>query len=415
MMVVQIVLDSVRADAPGFAGGEAETPAWDQLAAEGTRLEHAVASGAWTIPSLLAMVTGTEPHRLGISHWRHPFPARRPSLLSAFAAAGFEVHVASHEPRWVLGTLPHRGAALDSQEPAEVVAALRGPRGRDRFVLIHHRWTHLPYEPRRLAPDDWRRACDAALRELRRHPERAAAELRARSLRAVEHASRELLGRYVDAASAGGGDVLVAITADHGEDWGEALPAGRRVEHVSDLHGRWFHDATTLVPLVWWGKAHGAAVPAGAVLGGTARGVDLAPTIAELAGVPWPGPLPAADAPTVIDRGIDPDGGGLVLDGRSLAPALRTGRDLPDRPARVVTSHNAYEPGVYPADPQQAWPALARRDGGAWTVLRDGECPAGTDEAVREELLEEWHRAVGPGPELDPGLFPADGRVRDPS
>jgi arylsulfatase A-like enzyme len=422
MMVVQIVVSSLRADAPGFAGGEVRTPALDALAEEGTRWPHLQVSGGWAIPSLLSMVTGTFPHRLGVSRWRHPFPARRPTLLSAFAAAGFQVHVAAHNPRWMLGTLPHRGNAVDSQQPAQVVELLRGPRGRDRFVLIHHWWTHLPYVSRRLPNAEWHRACDLALTALNRHPEKTADELRASYLRSVEYFSGELLGRYLDAACAGGEDVLLLVTGDHGESWGAALPTDHRIEHVFDLHGRWLTDETTLVPLLWWGKAHGGAIPPGAQRQGTVRGVDLAPTLAELAGIPWPGPLPSTEAPTVVDRGITPDGGGLELDGISAAQALLAGRDVPGRAALTVSSHNTAEPSVFPPDGRQMWRFLASRTDDGWYRLdgagdhREAETFDGTpppdDEAEQtwDQLLEEWHRSVGPGGELDPGLFPTTRR-----
>jgi arylsulfatase A-like enzyme len=67
MKVVLIVADSMRGDAPGFAGGPTETPLMDRLAGEGTRFDSAFASGAWTIPSLMSMLTGAYPHRISIA------------------------------------------------------------------------------------------------------------------------------------------------------------------------------------------------------------------------------------------------------------------------------------------------------------------------------------------------------------
>jgi len=422
MKILMLVVDSLRADVPGFAGGEARTPALDELAREGTRSPKMIVSGSWTIPSLTSMATGTFPHRIGIVRWRHPFPKRRPTLMSAFAAAGFDVHILAHNPRWVFGSCPHRGQVGDSQEIDQVLEALRGPRGSDRFVLVHYWWTHLPYVNRKLPATGWKKACELSLESLNRSPDTMVPKFRANYLKTVEYFSREVLGRYLDAASTGGQDVLVLLTGDHGENWGEALPEGRRIEHIFDLHGRWLRDVTTQVPLVLWGKGHRGSIPAGTTLRGTVRGVDLAPTLADLAGIPWPGPLPAEDAPTVVDRGIGPEGEGLVLDGRSFAHNVQEGGDLPDIDALTVASHNTHEPDTYPPDGQVAWRTMGLRDRRAWlvwdgvdrsrdVVVEEGD-DAGhdPDEETWEQVIGEWRGAVAPGPGLPVTLYP---RTRD--
>ena len=418
MMVLMLVVDSLRADAPGFAGGEAATRAMDELATEGTRFPHLTVSGSWTIPSLTSMTTGVFPHRVGIVRWRHPWPRYQPSLMSAFGAAGFEVHVLGHNPRWIFGSCPQRGQVGDSQEVEEVIAALSRPRGSDRFVLLHHWWTHLPYVNRKLPASGWKKACELSLESLNRNPDVMAPKFRSNYFRTIEYFSRELLGRYLDAASAGGDDVLLVLTGDHGENWGEALPPGRRIEHIFDLHGRWLRDTTTQVPLLLWGKGPGGSVPAGQLLSGSVRGVDLAPTIAHMAGIPWPGALPADDGPTVVDRGILPDGQGLLQDGRSFADAVAASESLPEETVLTVASHNTHEPDTYPADGQEAWRTMGLRTDRAWMVWDgvnrsrdvvvegpiDGDLEI--DEALWEWLIDEWRGAVAPGPGLPPDLYP---------
>ena len=418
MMVLMLVVDSLRADAPGYAGGQAATPALDQLAAEGTSFDHLTVSGSWTVPSLTSMATGTYPHRVGICRWRHAFPHRRPTLMSAFAAAGFDVHVLAHNPRWLFGSCPHRGKAGDSQEVDQVLDALRHPRGSDRFVLLHHWWTHLPYLNRKLPASGWKRACEMSLESMNRNPEAMVPKFRANYRRTVEYFSAELLGRYLDAASAGGEDVLLLLTGDHGENWGEALPEGRKIEHIFDLHGRWMRDSTTRVPLMLWGKGHAGAVPSDARLTGTVRGIDVAPTLADLAGIPWPGPLPEAGGPTVVDRGIQPDGLGLELDGRSVATPILAGEDLPTENTLTVSTHNTHQPDTYPPEGSKTFRTLGLRTEDAWLVYDgvDGTrtvVPEGGREAPREvpgelwdQLEAQWRRAVDPGPGLDIDLFP---------
>lgn len=436
MIVVLIVVDSLRADAPGFAGGAARTPNLDRLAAEGTGFHHAVASAGWTVPSLVSMTTGSFPHKVGVGRWRHPFPRRRPSLFTAFAAAGFDVHTAVHNPRFAFANFGFRGSALDSEDPDAVVAALRGPRGVDRLVVVHHWWTHLPYRNEAIPRAPWRKLCSEAIAQMAEEP---GAPERQSQLYAdsISWFDRELLPRYLDAASSSGGPVLLAVTGDHGENWGESLPPGRRMEHIYDLHGRWLTDDTTRVPLFFWGRGTGGAVPSGQMLGGFARGVDLAPTLAALAGVPWPGPLPDAQGPTLVERGIGADGSGLDLDGLSLASCIDAGQPAPSRMALTVTSHNAIVPARYPRNGRRMWRRFGLRtadcryqwDGQAGlreVTSRPGEV-GGPELSMWERLgdslrptLVTWahlarerSRGVGPGELLPKDRFPLVGSQED--
>jgi hypothetical protein len=396
MRVVLIVADSLRADAPGFAGGAAQTPALDRLAAEGTRFDHAFASGAWTIPSLMAMLTGTYPHLLGIARWRHTFPARRPTLLTAFRDAGFDAVCLHPYPQWGFINTPGKGEVRNSQDPRAVVEALGGPRDADRFVLIHHWWTHLPYINSELSLEKWHAACDFSLESLGKYPERIAPRLERSFAGAVSYFSEQLLGRYLDAAAAGGGDVLLVLTGDHGETWGRSLPPGRRVENVYDLHGRWLSDETIRVPLLLWGRSARGAIPAGRALGGIARGVDVGATIADLAGIPWPGPIPEGAGPMVCDRGLDPEGRGLRVVGRSLRECIERGEPAPADEVVTFSSHNCHVPRTYPDDGKLMWRTLGLRDDSHWYVWDgvDGRGAVAGAEAGAPDVPEERARAV---------------------
>jgi len=430
VLVVLVIADSVRADAPGFGGGEAQTAVLDQLAAEGTCFTENIASGGWTVPSLVSLVTGTLPHRVGVSRWRHPFPSHRPTLMSAFAAAGFEVHSLVHNPRFCLANTGFRGTVGDSEDPEAVLSALRAPSGSDRLVVIHHWWTHLPYLNEKIPRARWKKLCDEAISRLAENPEDARPRTRREYLDALEWFDTELMARYLDAARSGGDDLLLAFTADHGENWGESLPAGRRMEHIYDLHGRWLTEETTRVPLLLWGKGAAGPLPAGQRLGGLVRGVDLAPTLAGLAGIPWPGPLPGDVTETQVDRGIEPGTGGLVLDGESREDCIRSGRNSELTEALTVTSHNALVPARYPRAGHKMWSRFGLRTPErryVWdglyrrrdiTELGDEE-PDGLLAQLRDRwvdvprvwsrMAEERRFALGPGPKLPRELFPRFG------
>lgn len=431
VLVVLIVADSVRADAPGFGGGPDETPLLDRLAAEGTTFDQCYSSAAWTVPSMVALTTGTFPHRVGVARWRHPFPRRRPTLMSAFAAAGFEVRTVVHNPRFCLANTGVRGTVGDSEVPTDVIEALSAPVGTDRFVLIHHWWTHLPYVCSKMTRKLWKRSCDIEIEALGQDPEDAVPRLTQAYHDTLAWFDSELLGRYLDAAAASGPDVLVGFTADHGETWGASLPKGERIGHMYDLHGRWITDETTRVPLLLWGRGTNGPVQAGRRVPGFARGVDVAPTLCDLAGVPWPGPVPLHDSATLIERGIGARGEGLELDGVSLGGALRGGA-TPVHEVLTVTSHNAIEPARYPRSGKRMWSRYGLRTASrryVWDGLfglrdlvdLDRAEDAGRVSRLRDRLVsvprvwsqlaDERAIALGPGEKLDRELFPRFGTL----
>ena len=336
MKIILLVVDSLRADAPGYAGGEARTPTLDRLAAEGCHFP-CVCSGSWTVPSVTSMMTGRWPHRAAVCNWRHGLPDDVGSLASALHQVGVRVEACVPYPKWWFAGWPgvaHVGWGLN---PAEVDAAVRAPG--DRLVVVHHWNTHFPYLTAERPLPSYQRAANLAMVAFARSPDVLRPRFRALYRRAVEHWSEQVLPRVLDAALSGGEDVLVAITADHGENWGEALPPGRRLERIFDLHGRWMVDATVRVPLLFWGSG---VVPG--ARGGLARGVDVGPTLAAAGGLSWP---------------YEGDGRALPLGAD--APA-------PDDGALTVASHNVYEPETYPADGRVMWRRYAwTTDRARWT------------------------------------------------
>src|SRR5215218_5175867 len=65
--VVLITIDTLRADAPGFAGGKrAPTPVLDRLAAQGRVFTNAHAHNVVTLPSHINILTGLYPFQHGV-------------------------------------------------------------------------------------------------------------------------------------------------------------------------------------------------------------------------------------------------------------------------------------------------------------------------------------------------------------
>jgi tetratricopeptide (TPR) repeat protein len=132
---------------------------------------------------------------------------------------------------------------------------------------------------------------------------------------------------------------LVVVTADHGESLGE---------HGEETHGVFIYDATLRVPFI----VSGPGIAAGRRVPVVAQGVDVLPTIADLAG---------AKAPE-------------GLDGRSLRAALE-GRPMADEPVYVESVFTQRHLG---------WAPLAGLRTQAWKLI----------DAPRREL---YDMAADPG------------------
>ena len=312
MIVVVVVADSLRADELGAYGGAAHTPTLDRLAREGALFERAWSCAPWTLPALAGLLCGSYGHRVGLIHWKQRWPIAHPTLFDWLAAEGFDVASFVFDPDYLftgLGAAGVRGRSGDEQQLLSFVSSWRG----SKLLLFVHYWgTHVPYVAAPMSADTWQELTDGVLQTLRRGPE-LRAKVRSLYRLAVERFSEQWLPRLLAALGAGPGldDAVVAITADHGESWGERLGPRERIEGVFDLHGNHLFDEALRVPLLLW--APGACRP-GARIAGLVRTVDLAPTLLELA----LGPRAAAATADV------------ELDGRSLARCLR-GQGAPER------------------------------------------------------------------------------------
>jgi arylsulfatase A-like enzyme len=339
MSCVLVVADSVRADVFGCHGGEAQTPTIDRLAAEGVTFDRVITAAPWTVPSVASMMTGVYCHRLGLAKWDQPWPAAHPSLFDEAARAGCEVASFVFDPRFLFKNVPSAAVAGSSQEPARVFDWLRARRERGSrfFCFVHYFWTHVPYLARATDTRTWRTLTDRVLEGVRASPA-ARAGVRRLYLRAVEQLSELFVARLVDAIDPG--KCWVALTADHGESWGERAP-GAPPRDVFDLHGRTFFEEVLRVPLVL--RPPGGVPPSGAArrVPVLARTVDLAPTLAELLGLEL-GP------------------GWAAADGVSLAPWVR-GEPGGPRPADAVsaTTHDFLDAPALPAAPRELWSGLA--------------------------------------------------------
>jgi len=273
--IVLLTIDTLRADATGFAGNAAAaTPHLDELAASGWAFERAHAHSVMTLPSHANLLTGRLPYQHGVrDNAGFVLPKSVPTAAEAFAAAGFRTaaFVAAFplDARYGLDrgfevyddAYPEgstRGMAVAERSGDEVVAAAvswwRRYEGERRFLWVHLYEPHVPYEP----------------------PPPFASRFPDRPYLGEVAAADAHLGRLHRAVAQGDSarDVLFVVTSDHGEGLGD---------HGEQTHGLFAYEATLAVPLLFWSEALTAArvdTPVGHV--------DVLPTMLEAAGVEAP-------------------------------------------------------------------------------------------------------------------------------
>lgn len=275
--VVLITVDTLRADALGFAGREdVATPNLDRLAAEGRVFLRAQAHNVVTLPSHANILTGRYPYEHGIRE-NSGFVLRQavPPAASFFKEAGFatgavigafplsaryglnrdfDLYDDSYPKGWNQSEffIPERRG----DEVADLgLAWWRAQRGERRFLWLHLYDPHSPYEP----------------------PEPYAAAYASSPYLGEIAATDAFLGPLFDAIRDDDGSTLVVFTSDHGESLGA---------HGESTHGFFAYQPTLQVPLVLWADGLTAGVD-----DRLARHIDLLPTMLEAAGIEVPADL----------------------------------------------------------------------------------------------------------------------------
>lgn len=253
--VLLVTIDSLRADhVRAYGDGEAQTPALDALAAGGVRFDHAYAAAPLTLPSHASLMTGRYPPRHGArTDAGHLDPAAL-TIAEAFRRAGFATAA------FAAGPPLDRRSGLDRGFESYTVGGqdshaetwLDAHRDRRCFVWLHLFDPHAPYGN----PADRARVARPAID--RYDDDVAAAD--ARLARLVRFLGPRLR------------DTLLAVTSDHGEAFGE---------HGEVTHGLFVYDTTLRVPLI----LNGPPLDGGRVATDPVSLVDVAPTIATLAGL----------------------------------------------------------------------------------------------------------------------------------
>lgn len=409
--VILISLDSCRPDHLSAYGYSRPTsPRLDELAARGTLFENCFSSTSWTLPAHMALFTSLPDTAHGVyDNGQPPLDPYRVVLAQQFKARGYAtagfvsgpyLHPAFGFDRGFdeyfnctsyldakdftdsrfreFKADAHRESHRDVTNPRlfEKVHQWLDARGPEPFFAFVHVWDiHYDYTP----PPPYDTLFDPGYtgpitganfeKNPAIHPKM--------DKRDLEHVialydgeiacTDEYLGKLFDEIDARGlrERTLIVVTADHGEEF---------FEHGSKGHQKSLFEEVLRIPLIvsWPGR-----VPAGLRVKEQSRIIDIAPTIAELCGLP------------VNREGV----------GKSLVPSFDgRGRDLPAYAELELATAGASLRSVRTPDYKIVWNNRRNR-GNLFEIATDpGEREPRTGDSKYAEIaikyLREWNAFV---------------------
>ena len=297
--VLVVSIDTLRPDRIGAYGyAPARTPEIDALAASGVLFEQATTPLPRTTPGLASLLTGLAPVHHGSLEVGTAMTSGT-SIATALCANGWTAEavtastvagpaqkLAQGFARFAVhGHAP--GEALTDAALARVAAA---DADRPLFLWVHYLDPHAPYlPPASFAGQPAAPGCRKLMEQIQRREialdhvylDRDGISSRVRDeclalydaeIAYVDGAVGRLLRRFGELR--GDRARFIALTADHGENFGER---GLFYEHGPNVH-----DASLRIPLI----VAGTGVPAGRRDAAPARLEDVAPTLLARAGVP---------------------------------------------------------------------------------------------------------------------------------
>lgn len=330
--VILLSVDTLRADHLGAYGYERDTsPFIDALADEGTLFASAWSPTSWTLPSHTTMLSGMLPEHHGTIDDHLRIPSDVAMVQEAFQRAGYQTGGATatlfvsrkfgfdrgfdfFEDFGILGKKENNASTVDADHVFHTAlhwAQERDP-GVPLFLFLHVYDVHYGYD----APPPWNekfdrapRWGDAKYKNYHAYKKRMINGVQLEhqvaqydeEIAFVDDSFRELVEKWQSER----GNVLVSVTADHGEEFGERGSWG---------HGHTLYPEQLHVPWV----IAGPGVPA-QVLDQRVGTEDIAVTLATLAGVPF-------RAPDAVDRAMQVRRGGEARPEHVSAPFAASSR-----------------------------------------------------------------------------------------
>lgn len=312
IQVLLISVDTLRNDAVGAFGGTVATPHLDRFASESESWSRHYATASWTKPSHASMLTGFHPETHRAVNLEQAMDPAIPTLAERFAAIGFETAALVYDcawlsPRWGFGKGfdAYRVTRWRAERQARMAGDWILDHRDDHFFFFlhtfepHSDFSILPYE----APGLNRERLGALFgvsgfgcrfgrcaSQLVNGLHSGEVDLEAHDAEILRYSYDEgvryldrALGELFDTLRSHGmwEQMLVVVTSDHGEAFGERGEFG----HNS------VHEEVVRVPLmIKWPDGENA----GRTQAAPRSSVDLAPTLLAFAGLDS-GNLPGAD------------------------------------------------------------------------------------------------------------------------
>ncbi len=312
--IMLISIDTLRADHMSLYGYKRKTsPFLDSLAKKNTYFTSAYSQGTWTLPSHWSMLTGLYPSQHGIFHGseyykNHPVEVQHLTTLPEMLSPGYVsygcvnggwMHLNSGFGKGFERYLSTWGPLLEEKTADiwQIMDAAQEP----YFLFLHTYYVHN-YRPNWKEHDPLYRdpGYDGYFKEvgkfeetkhlwdpLRKSPPDVELskddmdfliDIYDESIRRMDELIKEFLKPYMSQIE--DGSLVVIITSDHGEAFGENRKNGYFVDH----HGIPY-DEQCHVPLI-------ITLPGGRKDYMVAAGIDIMPTILEIAGMDIPPAIP---------------------------------------------------------------------------------------------------------------------------
>lgn len=296
--IVLISVDTLRADHLSAWGYSRPTsPFLDQLAAEGTRYEHARSPSPWTLPAHTTLLTGQLPWTHRVTEDRFRLAASTPVLPEALQAGGyrtggfvstlyvsrifgFERGFDRFEDFGIHDEKRNLGAKIRFDRVVDEALGwwAEQPAGQPVFLFLHTYDAHYAYEPPEPFASRFDRPPqegDARYKNYFHYLDKPLdpAQLQHQiaqydeAIAWIDHQLHRLDQRLQQS----GRTVRWVLTSDHGEELGERGSWG----HAHTLYAEQLH-----IPLII-AERGGQSLPRGRVVQGTVGLQDLAPTIAS--------------------------------------------------------------------------------------------------------------------------------------
>jgi arylsulfatase A-like enzyme len=332
MNVIWISFDSVRADHCSFAGySRNTTPHLDEVATRGMSFTRTVAQAPYTLPSYASMLTSRYVSELAVREQRDekdaskvlgaaPSPAPEDVLVSeALRAGGYRT--AAFVQSWVSKPLGfeqgwdlfrHEQETLAQKVPS-VVAWIEANKASRFFAFVYSTDTHYPFGHAHgrhglygTFPSSFEFDLDT-ITGVREGKIRPSKDDIAKSIADYDegiHSTDADLSPLFDYLKRAGlwERTILVFNSDHGEEFDE---------HGVISHGQTYYDGVVRTPLVI--AAPGLAATGGRKSDELVQNLDIAPTIAEMVGVPRPAGWSGRSlVPALAGRREEPakDGGG---------------------------------------------------------------------------------------------------------